>query len=80
MEQLYERHGDGTVTRELVPAREVAETWKSSTPFDAVMEAAGQEGLIEVNPMLVEGRPDDIRGDERVRRAYLGNMITGGRA
>ena len=57
MEQLYERHADGTVTRELVSTREVAETWKSSTPFDEVMEAAGQERLVEVNQMLVEGRP-----------------------
>jgi branched-chain amino acid transport system ATP-binding protein len=30
--------------------------------------------------VLVEGTPAAIRSDERVRAAYLGNMITGGRA
>jgi branched-chain amino acid transport system ATP-binding protein len=30
--------------------------------------------------VLAEGKPDVIRSDERVRRAYLGSMITGGRA
>ena len=29
--------------------------------------------------VLVEGAPQAIKADERVKRAYLGNMITGGR-
>ena len=62
MEQLYERDADGMVTRELVPTRELAETWKNATPFDTVVEAAAQEGLIEVNYMLVEGRPSAYVG------------------
>jgi branched-chain amino acid transport system ATP-binding protein len=30
--------------------------------------------------VLMEGTPDAVRSDPRVRAAYLGNMITGGKA
>jgi branched-chain amino acid transport system ATP-binding protein len=45
-----------------------------------VMDISDTVTVMQQGRVLVEGRPDDIRGDERVRRAYLGNMITGGRA
>lgn len=45
-----------------------------------VMDISDTITVMQQGRVLVEGRPDDIRGDERVRRAYLGNMITGGRA
>ncbi len=45
-----------------------------------VMDISDTITVMQQGRVLVEGRPDDIRGDERVRSAYLGNMITGGRA
>jgi branched-chain amino acid transport system ATP-binding protein len=45
-----------------------------------VMDISDTITVMQQGRVLVEGRPEDIRGDERVRRAYLGNMITGGRA
>jgi branched-chain amino acid transport system ATP-binding protein len=45
-----------------------------------VMDISDTITVMQQGRVLVEGRPGDIRGDERVRRAYLGNMITGGRA
>ncbi|HEY2606822.1 ABC transporter ATP-binding protein [Paraburkholderia sp. RL18-103-BIB-C] len=45
-----------------------------------VMDISDSITVMQQGRVLVEGRPDDIRGDERVRSAYLGNMITGGRA
>jgi branched-chain amino acid transport system ATP-binding protein len=36
--------------------------------------------VMQQGRVLVEGTPEAIRGDARVRSAYLGNMITGGRA
>jgi branched-chain amino acid transport system ATP-binding protein len=44
-----------------------------------VMDISDTITVMQQGRVLVEGRPDDIRGDERVRSAYLGNMITGGR-
>ena len=58
MEHLYVRNSDGTMARHLVATRKVAESWKSSTPLETVVDAAAQEGLVEVNQMLVGGRPD----------------------
>ena len=45
-----------------------------------VMEISDTITVMQQGRVLVEGKPDAIRGDERVRSAYLGNMITGGRA
>ena len=36
--------------------------------------------VMQLGEVLVQGRPEAIRGDERVRHAYLGSMITGGKA
>ncbi|WP_186019302.1 ABC transporter ATP-binding protein [Burkholderia gladioli] len=45
-----------------------------------VMDISDTITVMQQGRVLVEGKPDAIRADERVRRAYLGNMITGGRA
>ncbi|MCM3754806.1 ABC transporter ATP-binding protein, partial [Bacillus licheniformis] len=45
-----------------------------------VMDISDTITVMQQGRVLVEGRPDAIRGDARVRSAYLGNMITGGRA
>jgi branched-chain amino acid transport system ATP-binding protein len=48
--------------------------------MDIVMDISDRITVMQQGQVLAEGKPDDIRGDERVRRAYLGSMITGGRA
>ncbi|EKS69797.1 MULTISPECIES: ABC transporter ATP-binding protein [Caballeronia] len=48
--------------------------------MDIVMDISDIITVMQQGRVLVEGKPADIRGDERVRSAYLGNMITGGRA
>ncbi len=58
MDELCVRQADGSLMRGLVPAEEVAKTWSSATPVGTVLDAAAEEGLVEVNQMLVEGRPD----------------------
>jgi branched-chain amino acid transport system ATP-binding protein len=45
-----------------------------------VMDISDTITVMQQGRVLVEGTPDAVRSDERVRRAYLGNMITGGRA
>jgi branched-chain amino acid transport system ATP-binding protein len=45
-----------------------------------VMDISDTITVMQQGQVLVEGRPDAIRNDERVRSAYLGNMITGGAA
>ncbi|MFW2271363.1 MULTISPECIES: ABC transporter ATP-binding protein [Burkholderia cepacia complex] len=45
-----------------------------------VMDISDTITVMQQGRVLVEGKPDVIRGDARVRSAYLGNMITGGRA
>jgi len=45
-----------------------------------VMDISDTITVMQQGRVLVEGNPEAIRGDERVRSAYLGNMITGGRA
>jgi branched-chain amino acid transport system ATP-binding protein len=47
--------------------------------MDIVMGISDTITVMQSGRVLVEGAPDAIRDDERVRRAYLGNMITGGR-
>ncbi|ALM81592.1 ABC transporter ATP-binding protein [Bordetella sp. N] len=47
--------------------------------MDIVMGISDTITVMQAGKVLVEGAPDTIRGDEQVRRAYLGNMITGGR-
>ncbi|MFC3110062.1 ABC transporter ATP-binding protein [Undibacterium arcticum] len=48
--------------------------------MDIVMDISDQITVMQQGQILAQGKPDDIRNDERVRRAYLGSMITGGRA
>jgi branched-chain amino acid transport system ATP-binding protein len=48
--------------------------------MDIVMDISDRITVMQQGQVLAEGKPDAIRGDERVRRAYLGSMITGGRA
>jgi branched-chain amino acid transport system ATP-binding protein len=45
-----------------------------------VMDISDTITVMQQGKVLVEGTPDAIRADERVRAAYLGNMITGGRS
>lgn len=47
--------------------------------MDIVMGISDTITVMQLGRVLVEGSPDAIRNDERVRAAYLGNMITGGR-
>jgi len=48
--------------------------------MDIVMGISDTITVMQAGRVLVEGRPDEIRGNEQVRKAYLGNMITGGQA
>lgn len=47
--------------------------------MNIVMDISDTITVMQQGRILVEGRPDVIRNDARVRAAYLGNMITGGR-
>lgn len=48
--------------------------------MDIVMDISDTITVMQLGKVLVEGKPDAIRKDEQVRRAYLGSMITGGKA
>jgi branched-chain amino acid transport system ATP-binding protein len=48
--------------------------------MNIVMDISDTITVMQQGRVLVEGTPAAIRSDERVRAAYLGNMITGGRA
>ncbi|GFN28839.1 hypothetical protein ADE_45370 [Achromobacter denitrificans] len=48
--------------------------------MNIVMDISDTVTVMQQGRVLVEGPPHAIRSDERVRAAYLGNMITGGRA
>lgn len=45
-----------------------------------VMDISDTVTVMQQGRVLAEGLPHDIRSDDRVRAAYLGNMITGGKA
>jgi branched-chain amino acid transport system ATP-binding protein len=45
-----------------------------------VMDISDTITVMQQGSVLAEGAPDTIRSDSRVRAAYLGNMITGGKA
>ena len=45
-----------------------------------VMDISDTITVMQQGRVLAEGLPAEIRSDERVRSAYLGNMITGGKA
>jgi len=47
--------------------------------MDIVMSISDTITVMQLGKVLVEGAPAMIRNDERVRTAYLGNMITGGK-
>jgi len=46
--------------------------------MDIVMGISDTITVMQLGRVLVEGTPNAIRSDDRVRKAYLGNMITGG--
>ena len=48
--------------------------------MNIVMDISDVITVMQQGRVLAEGLPDDIRNDDRVRKAYLGNMITGGKA
>ena len=48
--------------------------------MNIVMDISDTVTVMQLGRVLAEGVPDAIRTDARVRTAYLGNMITGGRA
>ncbi|QET04430.1 ABC transporter ATP-binding protein [Cupriavidus pauculus] len=48
--------------------------------MDIVMDISDTITVMQQGKVLMEGAPADVRGDPRVRAAYLGNMITGGKA
>lgn len=48
--------------------------------MDIVMDISDCITVMQLGQILAQGQPAEIRNDERVRRAYLGSMITGGRA
>jgi branched-chain amino acid transport system ATP-binding protein len=48
--------------------------------MNIVMDISDTITVMQLGRVLAEGLPQDIRRDERVRAAYLGNMITGGKA
>lgn len=47
--------------------------------MDIVMDISDTITVMQQGKVLMEGTPDAVRLDPRVRAAYLGNMITGGR-
>lgn len=56
LEELYARNTDGTLTRELVPYEDLARSWKTPVSFRDAVDAASDQGLVEVSQLLVDGR------------------------
>jgi branched-chain amino acid transport system ATP-binding protein len=48
--------------------------------MNIVMDISDTVTVMQLGRVLAEGLPHAIRSDDRVRAAYLGNMITGGQA
>ena len=48
--------------------------------MNIVMDISDTVTVMQQGRVLAEGLPHEIRSDEQVRSAYLGNMITGGKA
>ncbi|UUZ77506.1 ABC transporter ATP-binding protein [Polaromonas sp. P1(28)-13] len=48
--------------------------------MNIVMDISDTVTVMQLGRVLAEGLPHEIRSDDRVRAAYLGNMITGGKA
>lgn len=48
--------------------------------MNIVMDISDTVTVMQQGRVLAEGLPHTIRSDDRVRAAYLGNMITGGKA
>ena len=48
--------------------------------MNIVMDISDTVTVMQLGRVLVEGDPATVRSDARVRAAYLGNMITGGKA
>lgn len=48
--------------------------------MNIVMDISDTVTVMQQGKVLAEGLPHEIRRDDRVREAYLGNMITGGKA
>ncbi len=48
--------------------------------MNIVMDISDTITVMQLGRVLAEGMPQEIRRDDRVRAAYLGNMITGGKA
>ena len=48
--------------------------------MNIVMDISDTITVMQQGRVLAEGLPEQIRNDDRVRKAYLGNMITGGKA
>lgn len=47
--------------------------------MNIVMDISDAVTVMQQGKVLAEGLPHDIRSDDRVRAAYLGNMMTGGK-
>ena len=62
MSRLYMRHRDGTITRELVPTQEIADSWKANVPLETVIDAGAEGGLVEINQMLVRDQSELFLG------------------
>ncbi len=84
---LLDEPTSGLSTAELREAVDVLKTLRERVTIlliehnmNIVMDISDTITVMQQGRVLVEGKPDAIRADDRVRAAYLGNMITGGRA